>query len=427
LNGATTLGISLYSVRILDPSGYGILSFCTNWLVLFDALFGSALDLGVARWVTGGEDRVTSRISLVEKAAVYLKLAMGAVLLLVAAAAGEALGFLFFRQPGGRFIFTVLAAAGAGLLLLRSVQVYLQMRLRFGQFGLTDLLHSMLRIALVGTMLAIGNRTATAFLVCFTAAPLIVLAAFTAGLRGTIRWTEAAVRKRDFADVGAASRPALATYGISSLVARMDLFFLAFRTGPVQLGLYGAGLTIATIPEILGAYIAPVFLPRILPACRTGEFYRLFRRFHAVAYTCCGLALAAGLLLAGPVLSRLLPPKYSTSVAVAQILLPGTLAVASVFPLTLNFLMLKRPLAFLTIDLIAAPFLALAYLMVPPTSAPLPAACITSIFRLAKSLTAQVVAYRAARMESVPRQTLGAAAPTTNAPGLTMKVDTGQP
>jgi O-antigen/teichoic acid export membrane protein len=182
----------------------------------------------------------------------------------------------------------------------------------------------------------------------------------------------------------------------------MDLFFLAIRTDPVQLGIYGAGLTIATIPEIFGAYLAPVFLPRILPSCREGVFYALFRRFHAIAYGCCGVALAASLPLAKPVLSHVLPTKYLLSLDITRILLPGTLAVACVFPLTLNFLMLKKPKAFLTIDLAAAPFLAMAYLMVPHRNGALAAAWITSAFRVAKSGVAQLVAWRLARRENNP-------------------------
>jgi O-antigen/teichoic acid export membrane protein len=400
LNGATTLGISLYAVRWLDPSAYGALSFCTNCLVLFDGLFGSALDLGVAKWVTGGDAPVTPRITSFEKASAYLKLFTAAILLLVALIAGESLGFRIFRQPSGRLMFSVLAIAGAGLLSLRSLQVYFQMRLRFSWFGATDFCYSTLRIAMVATLVVTARIGVVPILLSYAAAPIIVVLAFTVAQRRHMSWRSVNVQRLDYTNVARASGPALATFGASSLVARMDLFFLAFRAEPAQLGVYGAALTIATIPEILGAYLAPVFLPRILPACRARTFFPLFVRFHAVAYACCGLALGGGLLLTGPVLSHILPAKYEPSVGLVNILLPGTLAVGSLFPITLNFLMMKRPRTFLTIDLISAPLLAIGYLLVPAGSAALVAAFITSGFRLMKSAIAQTIAYRIARAEN---------------------------
>lgn len=399
LNGATTLGISLCAVRWLNPSAYGILSLCTNCLILFDALFGSALDLGVTKWVTGGDERVGAGITRVEKAAVYLKFLMGAALLLAALAAGEVLGFRIFQRSGGRLTFTVLATAGIGLLLLRSLQVYFQMRLQFSRFGATDLLYSTLRIVLVAAVVLADRVSAVAILACYAVAPLLVIATFGSVIWRRVAWNSEAQRRSDFRDLAHASSPALATFGVSSLVARMDLFFLAFRTDPVQLGLYGAGLTLATIPEIFGAYLAPVFLPRILPACRDGAFYSLFRRFHAIAYCCCGAALTASLLFSNPILSHVLPAKYLLSLKIMRILLPGTLAVASVFPLTLNYLMLRKPKVFLMIDLTAAPFLALAYLLVPRANGAVAAAWITAGFRVAKSCVAQAVAWHAARRE----------------------------
>lgn len=210
----------------------------------------------------------------------------------------------------------------------------------------------------------------------------------------------------------AQAAPALLTFGVSSLVGRMDLFFLAFRTNPVQLGFYGAGLTIATIPEVLGMYLAPVFLPRILPACRKGRFFLLFRRFHTIAYTCCVLALVGGLLLIRPVLTVVFPVRFAPSLDIIRILLPGTLAAASIFPLTLNFLLLKKPRFFLLIDTVLAPLAALAYFYATPVSGAVGVAWITSAFRV-KSLVAQTTAFRAARHEGhrTDRETMDTALP----------------
>src|SRR5262249_55405286 len=156
--------------------------------------------------------------------------------------------------------------------LLRSLQLYFQIRLQFSRFGTTDLLYSAFRILLVGIVVLAGRASATAILASYALASLSVSAAFGLAMWRQLAWASVPQRRNDFRDVARASCPALFTLGVSSLVARLDMFFLAFRTDPVQLGVYGAGLTIATIPEIIGAYLAPVFLPRILPACRAGVF-----------------------------------------------------------------------------------------------------------------------------------------------------------
>jgi len=400
INGVTTFSISVYAVQFLDPAGYGILSFCTSCLLLFDGLLGSALDLGVTRWVTGGSNPRTEQLTAVEKAAMCMKVMVGTALVLLAALSGEALGHRIFHQPGGRTTLLMLTIAGTGLLLLRSLQLYCQVRLRFPLFGAIDLLYSVLRILFVGAVLLLWRAaTPATILACYAASPLIVVSSFSVFFRRRWGWNRAPQQLGHWREIARASSPALLTFSVSSLVARMDLFFLAFITNPVQLGFYGAALTVATIPEVLGTYLAPVFLPRILPACREGAFFRLFRQFHVIAYTCCGLTLVAGLLLTKPVLSLVFPARFDPSLDIIRILLPGTLAAASVFPLTLNFLLLKKPRFFLLLDTILAPIAALAYVYATPAAGAVGVAWITSAFRVVKSLVAQATAFRVARHE----------------------------
>jgi O-antigen/teichoic acid export membrane protein len=397
INGVTTLAISVWAVRFLDPASYGVLSFCTSCLLLFDGLLGSALDLGLTKWVTGSSEPRTSHLSAVEKAAICMKALLGAILVLLAALGGEAAGHRLFHQSGGRTTLMILTAAGSALLLLRSLQVYCQLRIWFALFGATDLLYSVLRIMLVGAVLLLGAAAPATILACYAAAPLLVVAAFSVGLWRRWAWRVSPQRLAHWREVAWASAPALLSFGVTSLAARMDLFFLALRSDPVQLGFYGAALTVATIPEVFGTYLAPVFLPRILPACREGVFFQLFRRFHRIACICNGVALVAGWLLLQPVLSFVFPVRYAPSLGIIRILLPGTLAAASVFPLTLNFLLLKRPRFFLLLDTTLAPVAAVAYIFVTPVAGAAGAAWITSVFRVVKSIIAQAKAFHVAR------------------------------
>jgi O-antigen/teichoic acid export membrane protein len=400
VNGATTLFISAYAIRFLDPGGYGVLSFCTNCLVLFDALLGSALDLSVARSVTHAGIPVSDRLNRAEKASISVKLIVGFGMILLALLVGESLGHRIFQQPGGRAQLTILTVAGTALLLLRSLQLYFQVRLRFLWFGATDLMYSTLRLLFMAAIVIAGQPSAAGFLAAYAVSPILVVSIFSLSLWKRLDWSGARQRLADGREVLRSSATILLTFGVSSLVSRLDLFLLAFRGNPVQLGLYGAALTIATIPEILGSYLAPVFLPRILPARMEGRFYSMFRHFHLIAFCCAGVMVMLTLLVAKPVLSIVLPLKYAKSIGLVQILLPATLVAATIFPLTLNFLMLTRPRVFLMVDLAAAPFMAIAFFWLAPSHGAVGVAWISAGFRVVKTIVVQTIAFRLARMDN---------------------------
>jgi O-antigen/teichoic acid export membrane protein len=395
-SGTASFLIRIYTVRFLDPAGYGALSLGLNCLMLFDALIGSALDLGTIGLITGGKSCEQSQIAPAEKANIRLKLATGVALLAFFGVTGEWLGHSFLHAPGGRLFFLVLTASGTCIVLVRSAQLYFQARMRFRVFAGIDLLHSGLRILLVGAVLFTGVASAISILACFAIAPAAIVVVFIVYAKAAAGWGEVRARWLNAREVLRVSGPILASFNVTSVVSRLDVFLLALCSSPAQLGLYGAALTVATVPEVMGAYLAPAFLPRILPACESGRFFGLFRKMHLLIGLAAGALLVLGILTARPVLSIVLPAKYSLSIHLVEILLPGTLAAASFLPLTLNFLMLTRPRIFLIVDSLAAPLLLAAYLVLIPGEGALAAAWITCIYRLVKTVIVQATAYRLA-------------------------------
>jgi hypothetical protein len=65
--------------------------------------------------------------------------------------------------------------------------------------------------------------------------------------------------------------------------------------------------------------------------------------------------------------------------------------------LTLNFLMLTAPRVFLTVDLAAAPLMALGFLWAAPNYGAIGVAFVSMSFRLIKTAVIQTGAYRLAR------------------------------
>lgn len=404
LNGAASFFIRVYTVRFLDPVAYGVLSLGLNCLMLFDALVGSALDVGTMALLTSGKPCDTAGVQPIEKASIRLKLAMGLTLMMLLGMSGEWLGQQFLHGPGGRDFFLNLAVGGTCILLVRSAQLYFQARMRFVVFAAIDIMHSSLRILFVGLVLWLESAPATKILACYAAAAAVVAAVFFIYGNVAAGWRKVSPSWSDGRAVLRSSAPVMASVGVSSIVSRLDVLLLALRGTPVQLGLYSAALTIATIPEIIGAYLSPVMLPRILPAYRAGAFRPLYRRFHLITFALLGAVLAVAFVAGKPLLGLFLPLKYQPSISMVLILIPGTLAVASFLPLTLNFLLMVRPRTFLIVDSVAIPILAACYYILTPVHGALAAAWITVVHRFVKSAIVQSRAYALARasVESGP-------------------------
>jgi O-antigen/teichoic acid export membrane protein len=208
-------------------------------------------------------------------------------------------------------------------------------------------------------------------------------------------------------------REATATYAFCSLCGRLDLYVLAWRGQAVELGLYAAGLTVASIPEILASYIAPLGLPRIRPACAAGRFQRIFHRYTTWA----GIAWAAGaaLSLVGGawLLGGVLPQRYAASREIIAILLTGTLATSVLFMLTLHFIMLYRPKVPMIVDALALPG-AVAAMLFAAGHGGVAMAWTTAAIRIVKGIATQWYAWRlATKVGGSPQEVKPAAEPSS--------------
>jgi O-antigen/teichoic acid export membrane protein len=180
---------------------------------------------------------------------------------------------------------------------------------------------------------------------------------------------------------------------------------LAAVGAPADLGLFGIASTIAMIPTLFGAYLAPSFTPKIVPYCRDGRFGSLFSTTQ-VALIAIAAAMFATVLVAAPiVVGAVLPPSYVAAVPVVQVLVVSGLAGFVTFPLTLHFLLFFSPRTYITIDLISLPLLVAAYVYAARQHGALGVAWVTAVANILKSIVAQVLA-----MRLVPRVQLSLAA-----------------
>ena len=401
VNGTTTLALNLYAVHYLVPAEFGALTLCTTFLVLLDGMIGAALDLAVVK--LRPLERSTSHGSPIEQAAIGLKTlgCIGFGMLLVIFA--PQLGTLLLHRGDVRRLFLAWSIAATAVLTMRSTQLALQIRERYKSFACIELLNTSLRIALVIWMIHRGYRSSLSIMTSYAIGSSVAL---LVGLVTLIRTTGMRVwwRIRGAALVLKSARNALVTYGLSALVSRLDILVLAVMASPAQLGLYGSAMTLASVPEIAATYLAPAFLPRIEAYCRMGVFTRFFTRLHMLMYT----AMAAGygvLLWFVPRFGgHILPLKYAPALAVTLVLLPGTLATASIFPLSLNLLMLRNSRIFIYFDLLMSPVLLVAFTLGSRRGI-LTVAAVTAVFRILKTLIVQSAGRRAAVHAQIEWQT----------------------
>lgn len=393
ITGASVLLINLYAVRHVDPVTYGIFAFCTANLQMFDALLGSALDMSVLKLAAPYHLSGVEGVTPVERASFLIKMTLSSLIALSLGVFGEQIGHALFRTPGQGLTVAVLGISTMGLLAFRSVQTHFQLDLRFRRFGFADLLQTAIRVSACVVVISAGLAAPASLVAAFGLAPFAVALLLGPGIlrehHEPSPWFQRDLLVRVF-------RESAALMGIacfSVLVFNQDMFFLATLRGPAQVGILRASYTIAFIPELLGTFLSQAIAPRIVPLMRAGQLPEFYRKFQLVAAVAGLLALAAGLLLADPIITRLFPASYHQSIRVIEILLPAGVASLIGYPLTLSLLIFRKPKVFLVVDAILAPFMAAGYYFAARSNGVEGVAWVTTIARLLKFIATQWYAW----------------------------------
>lgn len=388
IGGVSLLALNVWVAQHLSPAAYGLFAIASTGSLLVDGVVGSAVDLAVLKRT----DTVPGdAISAAERAGLILKLGVGGALCAGAAAIALVAG------PAAATIAVLSMVTGAGLLMLRSALVYLQLRARFGRFALIDLAHTAARWGAVAAIVAAVSSSAAVIAGLATAAWAVAgLAMVSTGLG-----TPAGANRQpsDLSGVARAARVALATTAVGAIVARLDLFLIGAFGTAADAGIFGAASTIALAPMWLGAYLAPVFSARILPYCRDQRLAPLFRSVQRGLLALAIVGVGAG-VLAGPYLiERLLPAEYAAAGEVVPVLLVAGAAGFVTFPLVLHTLLILSPRAYLVMDLASLPILIPLYVIAARQSGAIGVAWVTAVAAFVKAAIAQVTAAAAVRRE----------------------------
>ena len=394
--GVGTVVLNLILIRHLTEEDLALFSLCLAGVLLVDAIAGSALDMGTLKLATAVRDTDPDASREVQKLAIYLKavaLAFSCALVLLF---GKAFWAGLTHQSGHVNLLYLSLGATAGLLMVRSAQVQMQVEQRFFYYGLLDTLHLSLRFGGIALFFAIGLVSPAWLLVCFAVAPLAVTAIWA------VKWgkgifSRRGIDSRRLAELFNCVKWFLITFTLSSLISRIDLLLVSRWSGLKEAGYYSAGQTFAIMPQLLGLYMSVVLGPTIMPRINAGTFYGMFRSTQVLIFGLAAAIYVAFLFFWTPVSTIVLPPRYLHSSAVIRALIPGALAGMATFPLTLSFIMFTRPRFLFVMDCVSLPFLLTMYWYAIGHFGGTGAAWVTSIAALARAAVAQSMAWRWAR------------------------------
>ena len=393
LAGGGQLMLNLFLLRYFGPVQFGAVSVCLTAILLCDAFLGSAIDLGILRLCPSYTASGNPLRSLqIQQAGLVLKpLAIGTLMIPTFLAVGPISSLLFqSRDQANLVLLTMLALLG--VLLLRSVQTYFQVEQRFNWYGGADLAHNILRYGFVAIALFTGFATPTVLLATYAVAPIVVsvfLLVFAA--RGLLRTR---INLDAFKELCRVLSWFIPTALVGGLTTRMDVFFVSSVAGVAEAGIFTAAQAIVMPAQMLGAYLAVVFGPRIMPQFENGTLGAFYRRFQGGIVIASAASYAVALVGITWVAPILFPPAFQRSASVLAILLPAALAAFINFPLTVSLLLFLKPKLVLAIDAVAVPILCLAYSWAIPRYGALGAAGVTTSYALVKTVLLQVTAWR---------------------------------
>lgn len=395
LGGLLQLALNLLLLQYFHPEEFGVIGVCVAMVVLSDAVLGAGIDMGVLRLSPAYYETRPQYSLQVQYAAWVMKVAGAAVVAIpLAFFAGQASAFLF-GQPGQQTLLLLCSVSLLGLLLLRSAQLYYQVRRSFLAYGALDLIHTFLRYGGIAALLALGIQTPQRVVAVMAVAPLVVVVGVIIAFSGTI--LRVPFSSGAFSELLHVIRWYLLTTAVGAIIMRMDVLLVSAVGGAAQAGIFAAAQVMALVPHLIGTYLAVVCAPRVMPLWQQGRLPAVYRKSQiGLAGFCVGAYLLA-LLLLRPLAPLFLPPHYAETLTVLLVLLPSGLAALLTFPWTVSLLLFLRPRLLLLIDAASLPFLVPAYIMAIRQSGALGAAIVTTGFALCKTAALHLIAFRLLR------------------------------
>ncbi len=398
VGGVCLVLLNVHLISRMTRDNYAIYSLCLALLTLLsEGLFGAAVDMAVLK-LSPLHLMDRPELSLaIERTALRFKLLVVGGLSLVMWLYSEPLSKFLFHQSGNAYLLGVVALAACCSIVLTSLLAHLQIRGQFYRYGWLDWLQMSAKYVGIAFVLWISppyfsSIPPAGVLVWFAIAPALSVLCFGCWV-GTSIFLRAADSKHWRSLLISQGKWMLVTLIVSMLVSKLDVFLLTSFSTMDEVAIYSGGQTLASIPLMLGTYLAIVLNPKVMPYGKAGRFFPLLRDVQ-LSLLCFGiLVYAVVFTFREPITNRLLPDSFVGSQNVFLVLLPMTLAGMMSYPLTIAFLMYVRPRMLISMEcLLLLPTL-IAYCIAIPRYGALGAAVVTAVAGIVKSIIAQGAAF----------------------------------
>jgi O-antigen/teichoic acid export membrane protein len=385
--------ITLLMARWLGSAEFGVYVFCVTLIKLFSSFIADTLDLAVLRRapVYLQEDRPRG-LALV-RVSLGLRIAVGC-----AAAGGVALLSPWLAR---RFLdsaqltdLVLLAAAGIlGDLLLRGALVYFQSAAQFGRFILLEGTVQLGRIALIGTLVLLDQLTARHALVIYVGMSYLVFAlALAIAPRDVFR--KGASGRQELLEVWHYGKWMITASAVAALSERMEILGVGYFLTPADLGVYGAALLLATIPEFIEGAVGTVLTPKVARMYREGRIPELQARYRRWSLPLCGAALCLVWLVGDWFIAAFLSDEFQLAGTVFKVQIIGALFWLALVPVSAALVAFVSARLLLGINLAGLLVRAAAGLLLIPTFGVMGAAIVFVTIRIGMSLTILIMGLR---------------------------------
>lgn len=344
LSALFTMALTLFLVRKLGPTDYGVVALAASVGVILLLLSDFGIPIAAARFTA---DDPTDRIHVaaVLRTALGLKLIASAVmvvgLVLFAPLIADAYGTDDLTLPL-RLVALAVAAQGIGGLFLAWFTALGRISLNLRYQIVESVFETSGSICLVllggGAAGAIAGKA-----IGFGVAGLVAafLAARVVGWRAIQAARERGFPARPIAGYGAVLvliNTAIAIFG------RLDVLIIGAILGPASAGNFDAADRITTFMQYFGIAVAAGFAPRLAPGRRTGDDVGLFMQAFRYALLFYLLLAAATLVWAKPIVGLLLGGAYESAPSVVAALAPSVVlfGIGEVLAVAANFLGVAR-------------------------------------------------------------------------------------
>jgi O-antigen/teichoic acid export membrane protein len=290
--GAASIAVT---TRYLGAAGYGRFALA---LALLQTI-GVLADAGLVAVVVRESSRAPARTAELVGNALVMRLVLGAVVVVLAAAASELPSY----GPDVRTAVLIASVPFALGIISSSLAAVFQVRLQLGRAALADAAG---RVASFAALLAVvAADLGFAAVVASTAVGAAVTLALTARFVRRVIRPRLAADRTVWRELAVAALPLGLTLAVAEIYFRADTFILALSRPPAEVGQYSLAYRLyellALFPALVMASVYPLLSRQFTDSRAAAE-----RTLHATgrAFFTFGIPLAAGGLVIAPELAR---------------------------------------------------------------------------------------------------------------------------